>query len=469
MRILLVSPPAGISYASIGINRPPLGLAYIASVIPDDHQVRIVDFNVEKKNWKKFPFSEFDLVGISVDTSRYHSALKIAQLAKTEGATVVVGGPHVSFMDAEALRSGAVDYVVRNEGEYSFLSLVGFLSGQTTFEHVRGVSCLSNGACVRTPDAPFIQDLDSMPFPARHLLPLERYREKMNGRPTTTIATSRGCPFNCHFCSSSQFFGVRWRARSAENVIEEIKLLYEKHGFRALSFVEDNFTFNPARAVAISERIIRNGWNLIWGAWSRVDTIVKHPDMVKTMARAGFKWTFVGFESSTQEVLDTYGKKAMVQDALHAMKILKDNGVGVTGSFILGAPSETKGMMKETVRFAKRLNPHRVQFTILTPFPGTKLYETVRNRLLTEDWKKYTGTCPTIRLDHVSSKEMKRQLVGAYVAFYGRIKQALVNMPYFAKVLPSSFNVLAYRLAVVCRLTLLSAFVDIFKKSVRGL
>ncbi|MDD4857918.1 MAG: radical SAM protein [Candidatus Krumholzibacteria bacterium] len=468
MKVLLVSPPAGISYASLGINRPPLGLAYIASIIRDEHEVQIADFNVDRKSWKKFPFGAFDVVGISVDTSRYHSALKIAALAKAAGATVVMGGPHVSFMDEEALTSGPVDYVVRNEGEYSFLSLMDFLSGKRPFEAVRGVSRLEGGACTRTPDAPFIQDLDSLPFPARDLLSLDRYREKMNGRPTTTLATSRGCPYNCHFCSSSQFFGVRWRARSAENVIEEIATLHDEHHFRALSFVEDNFTFSPERAVAISEKIIAKGWNLIWGAWSRVDTIVKHPDMVQTMARAGFKWTFVGFESGSQKVLDEYGKKAMTQDALRAMKILKENGVGVTGSFILGAPAETKSMMKDTVRFAKKLNPHRVQFTILTPFPGTKLYETVRSRLLTDDWRRYTGLHPTIRLDHVSSKEMKKQLAGAYIAFYARMKQGAANMPYFLKILPASFNVLAYRMAAVCRIAFVSVFIDLFKKSFRA-
>jgi anaerobic magnesium-protoporphyrin IX monomethyl ester cyclase len=468
MKILLVSPPAGISYATIGISRPPLGLAYIAAVVRNSHEVRIVDFNVEQKNWKKFPYGAYDVVGISVDTSRYHASLKIAECAKLQGATVVMGGPHVSFMDEEALRSGAADYVVRNEGEYSFLSLVDYLSGRQPFGEMRGVSCLVNGACTRTPDAPFIQDLDSLPFPARDLLSLDRYREKMNGRPTTTIATSRGCPYNCHFCSSSQFFGVRWRARSTENVIEEMELLYDKYKYRALSFVEDNFTFRPERASAIAEEIIAKGWDLKWGAWSRVDTIVKHPDMVRTMAKAGFTWTFVGFESGSQEVLDEYGKKAVVQDSLRAMRILKQNGVGVTGSFILGAPAETKRMMKETVRFAKALNPHRVQFTILTPFPGTKLYEAVRTRLLTKDWRHYTGTHPTIRLDHLSSRQMKRQLVGAYFSFYARVKQALANMPYFAKVLPSSFNLLAYRLAVVCKVVFVSSTFNLLKKLIRG-
>jgi anaerobic magnesium-protoporphyrin IX monomethyl ester cyclase len=369
MRILLVNPPTGFSYYSIGIRRPPLGLAYIASLLRCHHQVKIVDFNVEKKDWNKYPYSEFDIVGISVDTVRFPISLRIAKLAKNQGAIVVMGGPHVSFLDKDALESEVVDYVVRNEGEYSFLSLVKFLSKEIILEEVRGVSYLTNGKLSRTPDAPFIYDLDSLPFPARELLPLQLYGEKMNGRLTTTLVASRDCPFNCDFCSSSQFFGVRWRARSVENIFEEMELLHKEYNYRALSFVEDNFTLNPIRAIELSEKIMKQGWDLIWGAWSRVDTIVNNPGMVRMMARAGLKWTFLGFESGSQEVLNGYGKKALVQDASKAMEILKENDVKVTGSFILGAPNETKDMIKETINFAKWLNPNRAQFSILTPLP----------------------------------------------------------------------------------------------------
>ena len=468
MRILLVSPPAGFSYTSIGISRPPLGLAYIAAVLKDKYQVQISDFNVERKKWKKFPFREFDIVGISVDTSRYPVSLKIASRAKSQGAVVVMGGPHVSFMDREALESGVVDYVVRNEGEYSFLSLVKFLSQEIPFEEVRGVSCLINGEYNRTPDAPFIADLDSLPFPARELLSLKRYREKMNGRLTTTLVTSRGCPFNCSFCSSSQFFGVKWRARSVENVFEEMELLYKKYNYRALSFVEDNFTLSPDRAVKLSERIIRHGWDILWGAWSRVDTIVKNPEMVRVMARAGFRWTFIGFESCNQEVLNEYGKKAIVQDSLDAMQILNENGVGVTGSFILGALNETKDMMKETINFAKMLNPVRVQFSILTPYPGTQLYETVKDRLVTENWQLYSGAYSTIKLDNVSPKELRRLLVKAYFQFYARMRQAVVNVPYLWRATPASLSLLFSKLAVVWRNAVFPVFLVFMRKYFKG-
>jgi anaerobic magnesium-protoporphyrin IX monomethyl ester cyclase len=436
MNILLVNPPVGFSYYNIGLQRPPLSLAYLAAVVADKHRVTIVDFNVGKDSWKRYRYGDFDLVGISVDTARYPVSLRIARCARDRGATVVMGGPHVTFLDEETLASGVVDYVVRNEGEYSFRSLVDFLSGSTTIDTVRGVSYLVDGRLERAPDTPFITDLDSIPFPARDLLHLEHYNEKMNGRLMTTLITSRGCPFNCNFCASSEFFGIRWRARSVESILEEIELLYEKYGYRALCFVEDNFTLDPDRAIALSEGIMAKGWDLIWEGWSRVDTIVKHPGMIRTMARAGFRWTFIGFESGSQEVLDGYGKKALIQDAVRAMKILNDNGVRATGAFILGAMNETGKTIDDTIRFAKFLNPRKAQFSILTPYPGTKLFDMVRDRLLTSDWGKFTALDPVIRLDHLTGGQLSRRLLKAYSSFYLRPRKAFENMHNISNVMP---------------------------------
>jgi anaerobic magnesium-protoporphyrin IX monomethyl ester cyclase len=175
MRILLVNPPVGFGYYSMGLSRPPLGLAYMAALL-HDHHVRIIDFNIENKRWKKFPFAGWDIVGVSADTARYSTSMKIAKLAKAAGATVVMGGPHVSFFDEDALMSGYVDYIIRNEGEYSFRSLVKYLSHEIPIDEVGGLSYMKDGAIARTLNMPFIADLDSLPLPARELLPLRSYK-----------------------------------------------------------------------------------------------------------------------------------------------------------------------------------------------------------------------------------------------------------------------------------------------------
>ena len=445
MKVLLVSPPSGFSYGILGISRPPLGLAYIAAILRDHCQVKIVDFSVESRDWSEYPYGEFDLIGISSDTTRYPVSIEIAKLAKEQGALVVMGGPHVSFLDKDALETGAVDYVVRNEGEYSLLSLVEFLLKRETLEDVRGVSYLADGDVCRTPDAPFIDDLDSIPFPARDLLPMERYNERMNGRPMTTVVTSRGCPFKCEFCSSSRFFGVRWRARSADNILAEMEFLHREYKYRAVSFVDDNFTLDPGRAIELSEKVIAKKWDMIWSAMTRVDTVVKNPDMIRTMARAGFKWTFIGFESGSQEALDGYGKKSCIADAFKAMEILTENGVDVTGAFILGSPDETIQAMRETIDFAKRLDPRRAQFSLLTPYPGSKTYENVKHRLLTKDWSMYSGLQPVIDMDHVTPKEMRRIQIAAYSSFYLRPRKMIQNMSYAWRTFPSTVGFFSRR------------------------
>ncbi len=443
MRILLVNPPVGFGYYSMGLSRPPLGLAYLASLLVNDHDVEIIDFNIERKRWKHFPFAGYDVIGISADTARYSTAMKIAKLAKAGGAKVVMGGPHVSFFDEDALRSGFVDYIIKNEGEYSFHSLIKSLSGEIPIDDVQGLSRISDGEIVRTAPAPFINDLDSLPFPARDLLPLRRYKEKIDGRPMTTMITSRGCPFNCNFCSSSQFSGVRWRPRSVENLIEEIDLIHGKYGYSAINFIDDNFTLNPDRAVKLSERIVAGGYDLYWEAMSHVETVVKHPSMVTAMAKAGLKWMFLGFESGSQEILNEYGKKSSVADAKKAVDILHENGVKIIGAFILGALGDSEHTMRQTIDLAKSLNPSRAQFSLLTPYPGTKLFERVKEKLLTNDWEMYSGLRPTIKLDKVTPQALNRFLFKAYASFYLRPPKAVENFPYIYKTIPSAIALIA--------------------------
>lgn len=421
MDILLISPPSLVGYYRIGIKTPPLGLAYIAAVLREHgHRVKIIDLAVEKINWRNYPYHEFDLVGISADTLRYPSALKIAEAVKEKGSRVVFGGPHPTFSDKECLESGLVDWVVRGEGEYSLLRLVESLERGEPLEEVKSLSYLSKGKLVANPPAPFIKDLDSLPFPTRDLLPLDLYTHKLEKRYAANMITSRGCPFNCEFCSSSQFSGIHWRPRSPENILEELDLLHNKYGYRAVTIFDDNFTLNPQRVERICQKLLRKNWELVWYAESRVDTVVRNPRLIQLMAKAGLKELFLGFESASQEVLDKYGKKLKVEEAFKAMEILRRNKVKVIGAFILGALNENKEMIKHTIDMAKKLNPHQVQFTILTPYPGTRLYEKVKDRLLTKDWNFFTGSEPVIKLDGLKPKELKGLFNKSYLSFYGR-------------------------------------------------
>ena len=441
MRILLVYPPTRFSsYNSIGLTKPPLGLAYLAAVIKDEHEVKIIDFDIEKRDWRRYPYQNFDVVGISAETAKYPVSLKVAAVAKERGAIVVMGGPHVSFLDSDALNSGVVDFVVRNEGEHAFALLLKSLCGEISIEDVRGISYLKNGELTRTADSPFIEDLDSLPFPARDLLPLHLYRSRTEGRPTTTMMTSRGCPFSCNFCSSSRLFGRRWRARSVESIFEEMEMLHRKYGFSGLSIMDDTFTLSVDRAVKLSEKLQKKGWDLVWSVLSHVSVVVKNPDMFKKMAGSGLRSVFIGFESGSQKVLEGYQKRTSIKESYEAMRILKENALKVDGSFIIGALNETKQMINETIDFARRLNPDSAQFTILTPYPGTKLFDQVTHRIFCTDWEAYTCLHPVLNLDHLSARELKGLLAKAYLSFYARPRKFFGNLRYLSTALFSSFR-----------------------------
>jgi len=432
MKILLANPPASSLYHRVGLRLIPLGLAYVAAALRQGgHDVRVIDFEVEKGDHRKLPYAEYDVVGVGSDTTRWPAAVKIAEAAKAAGATVVAGGPHVSFLDDEALATGAVDYVVRSEGEYATLDLVNCLEAKGDPAALAGVSFVRGGKVVRTPARAFIEDLDALPHPARDLFPRRRYRATLERRELASVVTSRGCPSNCDFCSCSTFSGQKLRCRSVESVMDELERLYVHDGYRAVCFFDDNLTLNAARTERICEEIIKRKWDLKWWAFSRTDTALKRPDLIKLMARAGLRKVFVGFESANQESLDSSNKKASVETSFKAMEVFHKNSVKVWGAFMLGFDGETEEMVNNTVRFAVRLNPDIAQFSLVTPYPGTRLFKRVEGRLLSRDWRRFWGGMPTIDLPNMRPERLQKLFWKAYTSFYLRPGVILRWVPYF--------------------------------------
>jgi anaerobic magnesium-protoporphyrin IX monomethyl ester cyclase len=421
VKILLVNPSYHDVYRTFDFVFPPLGLAYMAAVLTEsNYEVKIVDLNADQD--KQFiPDDNWDLVGITLDTSRYYKGMEYARMLKAKGTKVVVGGPHASFMADEILGSGSADFVVRGEGEHTILELVTALREGGNLEQIKGLSYTSGNQVRHNADRTYSDDLDTLPFPARHLLDMDKYRtSKLGTRSITSILTSRGCPYQCSFCASSKLAGTFWRARSVESIIEEMQYVKDTYGYRAFAFVDDNFTLNPQRVIDLCREICKRGWDVHWWCFSRVDTIVRNPEMVSLMYEAGCRSTYIGIESRNQETLDFYNKKISADISREAISILKNNKIEMTASFIIGALNENKEMVKDTLRFAKSLNPNTVSFSILTPYPGTDLFEQVKDRIITLDWRKYDGIHSVIRLEHFKPMQLQLTLLRFYISFYFR-------------------------------------------------
>jgi len=421
VKILLVNPSYHDVYRTFDFVLPPLGLAYMAAVLTkSNYDVNIADLNVDQDQ-KSIPHDNWDLVGITLDTSRYYKGMKYARMWKSKGTKVVVGGPHASFMADEILGSGSADFVVRGEGEHTMLELVTVLTEGGNPEQIKGLSYISDDQIIHNDDRVYSDDLDTLPFPARDLLDMDKYRtSKLGTRSITSILTSRGCPYQCSFCASSKLAGTFWRARSVESIIEEIQIVKDTYGYRAFAFVDDNFTLNPQRVNDLCKEICKRGWDIHWWCFSRVDTIVRNPEMVSLMHKAGCRSTYIGIESRNQETLDYYNKKISADISREAISILKNNKIEMTASFIIGALNENREMVEDTLKFAKSLNPNTVSFTILTPYPGTDLFKQVKDRIITFDWRKYDGIHSVIRLKHFKPMQLQLTLLRFYISFYFR-------------------------------------------------
>ena len=428
MNVCLVSPPYNSAVTStLGSSSPPLGLAYLASVLRKEHKVKIIDsatlnYTLEDLGRELKSFNP-DIVGITSVTSSIYQAYAVAKVAKEvrEDCTVVMGGPHVTFLPKETLEECRyVDVIVKGEGEETIQELTKAIEKNAPLDEVRGITFRKNGQIIDNEPRPFIKDIDSIPFPSRDLLPIDLYQ--FNGVKYATMITSRGCPFGCSFCSSSRLFGCRWRGRSPRNVLEEIRIIHDDYKIRDIELMDDTFTLNRKRAEEICDKIIKEGLDIAWSASSRVDTITRR--LAEKMKRAGCWVLYLGIESGSQKILDSIGKRITLEQAKKAVKTVKEAGMQVLGSFILGFPEDTIQTIKQTINFAKKLNLDYAQFSILTPYPGTPIFDfALKNGLLlTKDWSKYTVIDPVMKLKNLTARQLKSLLQKAYLSFYLRPK-----------------------------------------------
>ena len=435
MNILLVNPPSSGIFKALGFQLPPLSLLCLAAYLEaQSYPVTVKDFCIEGEIDKNFNFSQYQIVGITTDTTKYPNALKIAEMAKKSGCFVVMGGPHSHFVYEDVLNTDLVDCIVHGEGEVPFFELVDRFSKGNDLSQVSGISFKKNGKIVKTTTGKKVEDLDTLPLPARHLVNMNAYHiTNLGNRPITSLMTSRGCPNNCSFCSSSEFFGKKWRWRSVPSIMEELEELYFKYNFRAVAFVDDNFTNNPQRVIELAEEIIRKKMDLWWWNFSRVDTIVKNEEMIKIMAKAGAKTIHTGIESVNPDTLKEFKKHINPSMAIAAIDILKKYNFNIFASYIFGGLSDTAKSINETIKFSIRLDTNVAQYTLLTPYPGTQVYNTVKKDIYNKKYGAYDGQHLVFKHKKISSLRIHWLLIKANLLFYTRSRRSIRDLLYVLK------------------------------------
>lgn len=379
---------------------PPLGMAYIAAVLEKNNQVKILDTNIYDMNIDNIinylSKNKFDMIGISVQTPMYKNFQElIKKIRPVIGKTILVaGGPHPTIFPEDIIKENPeIDYAVYGEGEVVFPDLVKTLKLKKDVSKVKGIAYRKNGRVLKTKKPDFIKNLDNIPMPARHLLPMEKYipaPSSYRKLPVFHMITSRGCPFRCVYCSSSQMLGRTFRQHSVGRVIKEIEFLIKKYKVKEIFFWDDLFTYNRKWVMDFCKEMIKRKLNkkIEWSCQSRVDIDF---NMLKKMREAGCWQIHFGVESGSQRLLDIIKKGITLEQARATIKWARKANIITRAYFMLGLPTETRKESLQTIEFAKEIDPDYAKFSILTPYPGTELYNTFKKEgeISTNAWEYY--------------------------------------------------------------------------------
>jgi anaerobic magnesium-protoporphyrin IX monomethyl ester cyclase len=390
---------------------PPLGTAYVAALLERQHKVRIIDAHIEgwgnveqidetrnriglknKEIENRIRKWSPDVVGITLPFSGWSRiAYEIASIAKSIDKNIItmLDGQHASARPEDCLTHPGIDFVIIGEPEHTVFELVGAFEQGTMMglKKIRGIAFNKNGEKIITPPRPVIQDLDSLPFPARHLLPMDAYfaavkKQPLRGeisKPWATMITSRGCPYNCVFCTVHVVMGKKWRGRSPENVVDEIEQLVNTYHIKQLDFNDDNMTLDKKRMGSICDLIVKRGLDIEWFTPNGVRADTLDENLLMKMKKSGCKKIRIAPESGVQRVVNQIIKKNLnLKEVEKAVVLCKKVGIKVGCFFVIGLIGETKKDIEESIKYAyklRQLGADRFYFSIATPTYGTELYE----------------------------------------------------------------------------------------------
>jgi anaerobic magnesium-protoporphyrin IX monomethyl ester cyclase len=409
MRVLLINPCYPISETP----SPPLGLAFLAAAMEAAGiDVQILDLVV-------FPYTKERLAGIlktfepqfvgaTAVTMNFNHAAGVIRDVKAIAPNIltVMGGPHVTFCARETMQScPEIDFIVLGEGEETLVELVRAYQNNSPWGNIKGLAYQEQGRPVLTASKDPIQDIDTLPEPARHLIPLGRYRAL--GLPIS-MTTSRGCPFQCIFCVGRKMVGARVRYRNPKKIVDELAYL-STLDFHQINIADDLFTASKKHCMAVCDEILQRKLKIQWTSFARVDT-VSHPVLAR-MKQAGCSAVSFGVESGSPEILTTIKKGITLDQVVEAVSMCNDVGITPQASFILGLPGETLTTLQQTVAFADRLKSMGVLhgYHLLAPFPGTDVRERSQAydiQIMSTDWNDYHANQAIVRTSAVDQQTL---------------------------------------------------------------
>jgi len=438
MKTLIINPPAETGFersgrwpskSTGGACQEPLFLAYAAAVLEKSNlAVELIDCRpdyISLEELKEKVTADIGLVVLQTSTPSINLDLETARALKEKNNQIAIAlvGPHPTVFDREILaRYAFVDLIIRGEYDYTVRDLAWAIEDERDFKGVKGITHRHGAEIIRNENAEYIMNLDELPYPARHFLPLDRYFEPLFvGRPTLRLISSRGCPFKCTFCAWPQMmYGHTFRARDPIKVVDEIEHLKNKYKIKEYYFDDDTFTINPSRVGQICDEIIRRKINLPFECLARVNTVT--PALLGKMAKAGCRIIRYGVESASPDILKNINKQIKVEQIISAFRETKQAGIKTHATIMFGLPGETEATIKQTIKFVLELDPDYAQFPIAIPYPGTEFYKLVKANgwLKSDNWEDYTGDCPIVEYPNLSREKIAAASKLALKKFYLR-------------------------------------------------
>jgi anaerobic magnesium-protoporphyrin IX monomethyl ester cyclase len=418
MKILLIHAKSNLEKA--GHAQMPLGIYYLASYIRNKskHIIKIFDESIENENLdhviKKF---NPGIIGVSFTAISAQSAYKIAREYKNK-IILVAGGPYATFCAKEVLEKG-FNFIVYGEGEKTFLELINKLEKKVSLHSQKGIFYRKGKKIIKNSPQHLIKNLDSLPFPARDLAPMDKYED------FGTIMTSRGCPFNCLFCNSRKFWQQKYRSRSVMNIYKELEELVKKYKKKYIFFGDDTFTVDKKKVIKLCKLVVKKKLKFKWTALSRADTISE--EEIYWMSKAGCDTIFMGIEAGSEKILKTINKNISLKQIENAVLLCKKYNIRCRASFIIGLPGNYKEQLK-SIELMEKTMPENINIHILAVYPGSEIYEKRKKYGIkiknVKNWQNYNNyyspdLFKSIHFDYLT----KKQAITLCKIFIKRLKE----------------------------------------------